>query len=73
MEWKRDIRGVQTLSIGGLHARVWYTGHNTWAAEVDYGFAKYANRNLATVQDARAWCITKLAMLRTADREDGTV
>ena len=73
MEWQRDTMGVHKLTAGKFRALVWYTGQNTWAAEVLYGITRYTTVDLSTLDVARAWCITELATLRAADREDGTI
>jgi len=65
MEWTIDpITERPTLATGACTATVWNSRHSSYAATVTDNSMVTARDSFATLEDAQAWCLTKLAELR---------
>ncbi len=73
MEWTIDPDTERpTLATGGCTATIWNAGHGTYAATVTDNSTVTSRRGFATLEEAQAWCLTKMAELRVSGRR-GTV
>ncbi len=69
MEWTIDpITERPTLATGACTATIWNAGHRDYAATVTDNSMVTAQQGFATLEDAQAWCLTKLAELRIAGK-----
>ncbi len=69
MEWTRDRdSGRYTLMMGTCTATVWNSGRHGYAAKVTYATIGTAQYGFETVENAQAWCLTKLVELRVSGK-----
>ena len=65
MEWTLDLATTRyTIAYGLCAATVWLSTRHGYAVKVGYGSMSTAQYGFTTLEDAQAWCLTKLAELR---------
>src|SRR3712207_296548 len=69
MEWILDPpTALYTLTMGTCAATVWLSTRHGYAAKVVHRGMATAQYGFETLENAQAWCLTKLAELRVAGR-----
>ena len=62
MEWKKDPADDQhTLTMGDCEGVILRTTATTWLAQIAQSGVVTDHDNLQTLEDAQAWCLTRLA------------
>jgi hypothetical protein len=64
MEWHLNAAGRHCLQQGEYIAEVWQTTDGTWIARIEAGGTFQSMGPFPNIEDAQAWCISRLAELR---------
>ncbi len=72
MEWTSDTTSEKyTTMLGNCQGMVWQHPQGTWAALVSRDRSATAQNSFPSLEEAQAWCETRLEELAAAGRCDG--